>query len=216
MVKKVVDVFYKALDGKKFEKMEDAFEYERNLRTKCVYLGYTPDTEQNGRFENNVVVKVIGGHNFAEDLIRDFCYREFGQQIYENEDGQLVRNWSISGTSTVEEYKKDHSNLEVLVTIDVRSKEDKEYEEKLTKETKETKEEPKVSPKGFCENCRDITEYTVSDFCKVKAIKSHTVNYVSRVAKCNTCGGSVFVPEIRDYNLKKLNDSLEEAEQGRF
>ena len=212
MVKKVVDVFYKALDGKKFEKMEEAFEYERNLRTKCVYLGYTPDTEQNGKFENNVVVKVIGGHNFAEDLVRDFCYREFGQQIYENEDGQLVRNWRIDRTSTFEEYKKDHSNLEVLVTFDVRSQDDKDYEESLTNAKKENKGELKA----FCEECRDETGYVVSDFCKKKDIKNHTVKFVSRLAKCSVCGKDVFVAEIRDYNLKKLNDSLTDAEKGVF
>jgi hypothetical protein len=101
-----------------------------------------------------------------------------------------------------------------LVTIDVRSQDDKDYEESLTnaKKDKETNGELKA----FCEECRDETGYVVSDFCKKKDIKNHTVKFVSRLAKCSVCGKDVFVAEIRDYNLKQLNKKLEDAEKGEF
>lgn len=109
MVKLCRRSWYVAIDGKKFKTKKEAFLHEKSLKTTYVYLSYEPIDGQLGKFDTNVIMKVIGDRNFAEDLVRDFRHREFGQQLYENDEEQLVRNWFISGTSTEESYLKSNS-----------------------------------------------------------------------------------------------------------
>lgn len=210
MVKRVEEVWYVAIDGKKFKTKKEAFLHEKSLKTTYVYLSYEPIDGQLGKFDTNVIMKVIGDRNFAEDLVRDFCHREFGQQLYENDDEQLVRNWFISGTSTEESYLKSNSKREILATIDVRPKADRDYEDQLLSlvdlnESIAINEETGVGRKAFCENCWDMVTYSVCDVCSSKDIKGETVKYTGRVAICSGCNESLFVPEIRDYNLNELS-----------
>jgi len=66
--------------------------------------------------------------------------------------------------------------------------------------------------KGFCEKCRDTVECNVKMTDKEKAIKGRTVKYVGKVAYCDECKEEIFVPEIRDYNLRDLDAAYREVE----
>jgi putative zinc finger/helix-turn-helix YgiT family protein len=66
--------------------------------------------------------------------------------------------------------------------------------------------------KGFCEKCRDTVEYSVKTVDKEKEIKGKVLKYVGKVAYCNECKEEIFVPEIRDYNLSKLDAAYRESE----
>lgn len=65
---------------------------------------------------------------------------------------------------------------------------------------------------GFCEKCRDTVEYNVKMVEKEKEIKGKVIKYVGRVAYCDECKEEIFVPEIRDYNLKELDSAYRESE----
>lgn len=66
--------------------------------------------------------------------------------------------------------------------------------------------------KGFCENCRDIVDYSVKMADKEKTIKGKTIRYVGKEAYCEECNEEIFVGEIRDYNLMQLDDAYREEE----
>lgn len=66
--------------------------------------------------------------------------------------------------------------------------------------------------KGYCENCRDIVEFSVKEEAKSKNIKGKEINYSAKVAFCAECGEEIFVSEIRDENLKMLDGAYREHE----
>ncbi len=66
--------------------------------------------------------------------------------------------------------------------------------------------------KGFCEKCRDTVEYTVKMVDKEKTIKGRTTKYVGKAAYCDKCKEEIFIPEVRDFNLRALDVSYREAE----
>ncbi|WP_313126077.1 type II toxin-antitoxin system antitoxin SocA domain-containing protein [Proteiniclasticum ruminis] len=66
--------------------------------------------------------------------------------------------------------------------------------------------------KGFCENCRDTVEYNVKMVDKEKEIKGKVIQYIGKAAYCDECKEEIFVPEIRDYNLKELDFAYRESE----
>lgn len=65
---------------------------------------------------------------------------------------------------------------------------------------------------GFCEKCRDMVEYYVREKVMTKNIKGKEVNYKGKVAYCDECKSEIFVAEIRDYNLMKLDEAFREEE----
>lgn len=67
--------------------------------------------------------------------------------------------------------------------------------------------------KGFCEKCRDAVEYNVKTVDKEKEIKGKVIKYIGKVAYCDECKEEIFVPEIRDYNLKELDFAYREFEK---
>ncbi len=66
--------------------------------------------------------------------------------------------------------------------------------------------------KGFCEKCRDVLEYRVKMIEKEKMIKGSLVKYTARVAYCDICNEEIFLPELRDFNLKALDAAYRESE----
>ena len=66
--------------------------------------------------------------------------------------------------------------------------------------------------KGFCENCRDMVDYSVKTVNKEKVIKGKTIRYVGKEAYCEECKEEIFEPEVRDYNLIQLDAAYREAE----
>jgi uncharacterized phage-associated protein len=48
---------------------------------------------------------------------------------------------------------------------------------------------------------------------KEKTINGNTVKYIAKVAYCDICKEEIFVPELRDYNLKELDASYRKVEE---
>lgn len=66
--------------------------------------------------------------------------------------------------------------------------------------------------KGFCENCRDMVDYSVKKMRKEKVVKGNVIQYDGKEAYCEACNGNIFVAEIRDYNLSQLDAAYREEE----
>jgi putative zinc finger/helix-turn-helix YgiT family protein len=66
--------------------------------------------------------------------------------------------------------------------------------------------------KGFCEQCHDIVNCDIKEEFKIKNIKGKKIEYKGKEAYCNKCGSNVFIAEIRDHNLKKLDDAYRKIE----
>lgn len=62
----------------------------------------------------------------------------------------------------------------------------------------------------FCEKCRDIVAYSLELVNREKEIKGIKIKFEERKAYCTKCGEELFVPEIRDNNLKMLDDKYRE------
>lgn len=65
---------------------------------------------------------------------------------------------------------------------------------------------------GFCEECRDMVEYYVEEKVMTKNIKGKEIKYKGKVAYCDECESEIFVAEIRDYNLMKLDEAFRKEE----
>jgi len=59
---------------------------------------------------------------------------------------------------------------------------------------------------GFCEQCHDMVDYYVKKDQKSKEIKGEEITYIGKEAYCNNCDENIFIAEIRDYNLEKLDE----------
>lgn len=66
--------------------------------------------------------------------------------------------------------------------------------------------------KGFCEKCRDLVDFTQKEMEKEFEIRGKKYSYSGKEAYCNECHEEIFVSDIRDYNLSKLDASFREAE----
>ncbi|EES91584.1 MULTISPECIES: type II toxin-antitoxin system antitoxin SocA domain-containing protein [Clostridium] len=66
---------------------------------------------------------------------------------------------------------------------------------------------------GFCEKCHDMIEYSIKEVDKNKSIKSKNIKYKGKEAYCNECGEMIFVSDIRDYNLKMLDEAYRNEEK---
>lgn len=60
---------------------------------------------------------------------------------------------------------------------------------------------------GFCETCRDEIRYSIRGKNIEKCIKGKQVFYKCEIAICNECGNEMFIGEIRDRNLEKLEEA---------
>lgn len=65
---------------------------------------------------------------------------------------------------------------------------------------------------GFCENCHNITECFIRDIEKTAVIKGKIIKYKGKEAYCISCGEIVFASELRDYNLKVLEEAYRKQE----
>lgn len=65
---------------------------------------------------------------------------------------------------------------------------------------------------GFCEKCYDMVNCSVEKEQKSKEIKGKKIEYQGKEAYCNDCGTKIFIADIRDYNLKKLDEAYRKSE----
>lgn len=73
-------------------------------------------------------------------------------------------------------------------------------------------EKERIQLKKFCEKCRTMVQFNVQTMDKEKEIRGTVYSYIGKVAYCHECGEEIFVSEIRDYNLKKLDAAYRELE----
>lgn len=66
--------------------------------------------------------------------------------------------------------------------------------------------------KGLCEQCRDMVGYSVKIVQKTKDIKGKKINYQGKEAYCDKSASNIFVADIRDYNLEKLDEAYRKGE----
>ena len=66
--------------------------------------------------------------------------------------------------------------------------------------------------KSFCENCRDMVNYRIKAISKKKTDKGKAIHYIGKEAYCEVCKEEIFVSEIRDDNLLRLDAAYREAE----
>ena len=64
---------------------------------------------------------------------------------------------------------------------------------------------------GFCEQCHDMVDYYVIEEQKSKEIKGEEISYIGKEAYCNNCNENIFVAEIRDYNLERLDEAYRKS-----
>lgn len=65
---------------------------------------------------------------------------------------------------------------------------------------------------GFCEKCHDMVEYCIREKKMTKNIKGKEIEYIGKVAICSKCGSEIFIADVRDYNLKMLDNAFREKE----
>lgn len=65
---------------------------------------------------------------------------------------------------------------------------------------------------GFCEICRNETEYTIKEEKMIKNIRGKEYQYIGKRAFCNECKSEIFISDVRDYNLEMLDMVFRENE----
>ena len=63
----------------------------------------------------------------------------------------------------------------------------------------------------FCEKCGDKTEYTVSYKQSSKTIRGVSFSYKEESAVCDACNEPVYVPEIHDANIDRIEAAYRSA-----
>ncbi len=66
--------------------------------------------------------------------------------------------------------------------------------------------------KGFCEKCRDYVPVKTQTTEATKTIKGVNIEYNKKVAHCEYCNEEVFIADLRDENLKVLEDAYRKKE----
>ncbi len=64
--------------------------------------------------------------------------------------------------------------------------------------------------RDFCTACREEVEYEVKEKTRTKTIKGVEFSYIMKEAYCKECGGEINVKELRDENLKNMDDKYRE------
>ncbi|MGG0175801.1 type II toxin-antitoxin system antitoxin SocA domain-containing protein [Gottfriedia acidiceleris] len=64
----------------------------------------------------------------------------------------------------------------------------------------------------FCENCRTLTGYYTKEVKKQKNIKGRTIEFIAEEAFCDVCRTEIFVNEVNDRNLIKLDEAYRISE----
>lgn len=64
----------------------------------------------------------------------------------------------------------------------------------------------------FCVECRDMVEYYIEEEVMIKNIKGKEFEYVGKIAFCSECKKEMFIAEIRDYNLMRLDEAFRKEE----
>jgi len=62
----------------------------------------------------------------------------------------------------------------------------------------------------FCPECRKDVEYQIEDSVEKKEVRGMEFEYTAERAYCNKCGEEIFIPELHDKNLQKIDNAYRE------
>lgn len=62
----------------------------------------------------------------------------------------------------------------------------------------------------FCPECRKDVEYQIEDSVEKKEVRSLEFEYTAERAYCKDCGSEIFIPELHDKNLQKIDNAYRE------
>ena len=62
----------------------------------------------------------------------------------------------------------------------------------------------------FCPECRKEVEYQIEESLEKKEVRGLEFEYTAERAYCNECGTEIFIPEIHDQNLQKIDHAYRE------
>ena len=62
----------------------------------------------------------------------------------------------------------------------------------------------------FCPECRKDVEYRVEDSVEKKEVRGLEFEYTAERAYCNECESEIFIPELHDQNLQKIDNAYRE------
>ena len=64
--------------------------------------------------------------------------------------------------------------------------------------------------KTFCPECRKEVEYSINESIEEKEVRGLKFEYKAERAYCCECGSEIFIPELHDENLKRINAAQKE------
>jgi len=64
--------------------------------------------------------------------------------------------------------------------------------------------------KTFCPECRKNVKYQIEDSVEKKEVRGLEFEYTAERAYCNNCGEEIFIPELHDKNLQKIDNAYRE------
>jgi putative zinc finger/helix-turn-helix YgiT family protein len=62
----------------------------------------------------------------------------------------------------------------------------------------------------FCPECRKDVEYQIKELIEKKEVRGLEFEYTAERAYCNECESEIFIPELHDQNLKKIDTAYRE------
>ncbi len=62
----------------------------------------------------------------------------------------------------------------------------------------------------FCPECRKDVEYQIKELVEKKEVRGLEFEYTAKRAYCNECESEIFIPELHDQNLKKIDAAYRE------
>ncbi|MFN2341627.1 MAG: hypothetical protein ABR547_10215 [Halanaerobium sp.] len=67
--------------------------------------------------------------------------------------------------------------------------------------------------KTFCPECRKNVEYQIKNSVEAKEVRGLEFEYTVERAYCNNCGAEIFIPELHDKNLQKIDNAYREKQE---
>ena len=64
----------------------------------------------------------------------------------------------------------------------------------------------------FCSECRKDVEYQIKNLVEEKKVRGLEFEYTAERAYCNKCGSEIFISELHDKNLKKIDNAYREKQ----
>lgn len=65
--------------------------------------------------------------------------------------------------------------------------------------------------KSFCPECRKEVDYYIEKSVEKKNVREKEFEYQTERAYCTECRSEIFIPELHDENLKRIDKSYKES-----